>query len=39
MMIPVKSLSEMYGLDKRHAKALIEGIRELNRERRKEARE
>jgi len=39
MMIPVKSLSEMYGLDKQHAKALIEGIRELNRERRKEARE
>lgn len=39
MMIPVKSLSEMHGLDKQHAKALIEGIRELNRERRKEARE
>ena len=38
MMIPVKSLSEMHGLDKQHAKALIEGIRELNRERRKEAR-
>jgi AbrB family looped-hinge helix DNA binding protein len=39
MMIPVKSLSEMYGLDKQHAKALIKGVRELNRERRKEARE
>ncbi len=39
MMIPVKSLPEMHGLDKQHAKALIEGIRELNREHRKEARE
>ncbi len=39
MMVPVRSLSEMHGLDKQHAKALIEGIRELNRERRKEARE
>jgi AbrB family looped-hinge helix DNA binding protein len=39
MMIPVRSLSEMYGLDKKHAKILIEGIRELHRERRKEARE
>jgi AbrB family looped-hinge helix DNA binding protein len=37
MMIPVKSLPEMYGLDKQHAKDLIEGIRELNREYRKEA--
>jgi AbrB family looped-hinge helix DNA binding protein len=39
MMIPVKSLTEMRGLDKAHAKALREGIRELNREHRKEARE
>ena len=39
MMIPVKTLSEMYGLDKEHAKVLMEGIRELYRERRKEARE
>ena len=39
MVIPVKTLSEMYGLDKEHAKVLMEGIRELNRERRKEARE
>ena len=39
MMIPVRSLSEMYGLDKGHAETLIKGIRELNRERRKEARE
>ena len=39
MMIPVKSLTEMRGLDKEHAKALREGIRELNREHRKEARE
>jgi AbrB family looped-hinge helix DNA binding protein len=39
MMIPAKSLSEMHGIDKAHAKALIEGIRELNREHRKEARD
>lgn len=39
MMIPVKSLSEMCGMDKVHAKALLEGIRELNREHRREARD
>lgn len=39
MLIPVKTLAQMHGLDREHAKALIEGIRELNRERRKEARE
>jgi AbrB family looped-hinge helix DNA binding protein len=39
MMIPVRTLGQMYGLDKQHAKVLIRGIRELNRERRKEARE
>lgn len=39
MMIPVKSLSEMHGMDRVHAKALLEGIRELNREHRKEARD
>ncbi|MGP8070590.1 MAG: AbrB/MazE/SpoVT family DNA-binding domain-containing protein [Candidatus Bathyarchaeia archaeon] len=38
MMIPVKSLSEMQGMDKAHAKALLEGVRELNREHRKEVR-
>jgi AbrB family looped-hinge helix DNA binding protein len=38
MMIPVRSLSEMHGLDKDHAKALLEGVRELNLEHRKEAR-
>jgi len=37
MMIPMKSLSEMQGMDKAHAKALFEGVRELNREHRKEA--
>jgi AbrB family looped-hinge helix DNA binding protein len=37
MMIPVKSLSDMHGLDRKHAKALLEGIRELNLEHRKEA--
>lgn len=39
MMIPVKSLSEMHGVDKQHAKSLVEGMCELNREDRKEARE
>ena len=38
MMIPVKSLSEMQGMDKAHSKTLLEGVRELNREHRKEAR-
>ncbi len=38
MMIPVKSLSEMHGMDKARARALREGIRELNREHRREAR-
>ena len=38
MMIPVKSLAEMHGLFREHAKALKEGIRELNREHRREAR-
>jgi AbrB family looped-hinge helix DNA binding protein len=37
MMLPVRTLSEMHGLDKQHANALIEGVRELNREHRKEA--
>lgn len=39
MMIPVKSLGEMHGMLREHAKVLLEGIRELNREHRKEARE
>ena len=38
MMIPLKSLSEMQGMDKAHSKALFQGVRELNREHRKEAR-
>jgi AbrB family looped-hinge helix DNA binding protein len=39
MMIPVKSLAEMHGMFRDHAKTLIEGVRELDREHRKEARE
>ena len=39
MMIPVRSLTEMHGMFKEQAKALKEGIRELNREHRREARE
>jgi AbrB family looped-hinge helix DNA binding protein len=38
MMLPVRTLSEMHGLDKHHAKAMIEGVRELEREHRREAR-
>jgi len=38
MMILVKSLAEMHGLFREHAKVLKEGIRELNREHRREAR-
>jgi AbrB family looped-hinge helix DNA binding protein len=39
MMIPVKSLAEMHGMFRESAKSLVEGVRELNREHRKEARE
>ena len=39
MILPVRTLSEMHGLDRKNAKVLIEGIRELNREHRKEARQ
>lgn len=39
MMIPVKSLAEMHRMFREHAKTLIEGVRELDREHRKEARE
>lgn len=38
IMIPVKRLTEMHGMDKAAAKILVEGIRELGREHRKEAR-
>lgn len=38
MIIPVKTLAEMHGMDKDRAGLLIEGIRELGREHRKEAR-
>jgi len=38
IIIPVKTLREMHGMDKNHASLLIEGIRELNHEHRKEAR-
>jgi len=39
MMIPVKSLAQMHGMFREHAKALIEGVRELDREHRKGSRE
>ena len=37
MIVPVKSLAEMHGMDKSHARLLIEGVRELDREHRREA--
>lgn len=39
MMIPVKSLTEMHGMFRDRGKSLVEGVRELNREHRKDARE
>jgi hypothetical protein len=39
MMIPVKSLGDMHGMFRERAKDLIEGVRELDREHRNEARE
>jgi AbrB family looped-hinge helix DNA binding protein len=38
MMIPVKNLAEMHGMFRERAKDLIDGVRELDREHRKEAR-
>jgi AbrB family looped-hinge helix DNA binding protein len=38
IMVPVKTLTQMHGIDKDRAKLLIGGIRELDREHRKEAR-
>ena len=37
VLVPVKTLTEMGGLDKPRGKVLIESVRELNREHRKEA--
>lgn len=39
MMIPLKSLKELRGVDKEHGEAMREAIRELNAEHRKEANE
>ncbi len=39
MMIPVKNLGEMFGMDRANAKSLLDGIRELNREHRNKARD
>ena len=39
LMIPLLSLRQLRGIDKEHAEALREAIRELNAEHRKEARE
>jgi AbrB family looped-hinge helix DNA binding protein len=39
MIIPVKTLSEMHGVDKAHRTQLFQAIRELNHEHRSEARD
>jgi AbrB family looped-hinge helix DNA binding protein len=37
LVVPLRSLKELKGLDKVHEKVLIEAIREINEEHRKEA--
>ena len=37
-LVPLKSLKEMRGVDKKHARLLVEGVRELEKEHREEAR-
>jgi len=39
LMVPLKSLKELMGVDKMHEDVLREAIRELNEEHRKEVRE
>jgi AbrB family looped-hinge helix DNA binding protein len=38
LLIPLKTLKELRGVDKKHKKLVIKGIRELEAERRREAR-
>ncbi len=37
LMVPLRSLKQLRGVDKAHKKAVMEGIRELNEEHRMEA--
>lgn len=37
LLIPIPKLEEFHGIDRHHASAIIEGIRELEAEHRKEA--
>lgn len=39
MVIPIPKLEDLRGIDRQHAAAVIEGIRELEAEHRKEAKE
>ncbi|MGC9104747.1 MAG: AbrB/MazE/SpoVT family DNA-binding domain-containing protein [Candidatus Methanodesulfokora sp.] len=39
LMIPIPKLEDLHGIDRQHASVIIEGIRELEAEHRKEARE
>ena len=38
VLIPLKSLKELRGVDAKHRKLVIQGIKEMERERRREAR-
>lgn len=38
LLIPLKSLKELRGVDAKHRRLVIQGIKELERERRREAR-
>jgi len=37
LMIPIPKLEDLWGIDRQHASAILEAIRELEAERRKEA--
>jgi len=39
LMIPIPKLEDLHGIDRQHASAIIEGIRELEAEHRREAEE
>ena len=39
LMIPIPKLEDLYGIDRQHASEIIEGIRELEAEHRREAEE
>ncbi len=38
-LVPVPSIDDLFGIDKKHRRVLLEGIRELEAEHRREAKE